>query len=231
MKNRSLIHWLWLGLMIGLLNAAPAHAFYNPQQGRWLNRDPIGERGGFNLNAFVENDSISKIDPLGLADELVEMWPAKHGVQNFIVHKCAIVIVMGHASEEYPHRFFFDKGFEACSGAGVTGCGSITSNVQIPPDAKIPGTPDHKDTVMSSDPEYQKGIDNTRTGAVTKAGEMCKQCCKEVKIYYFDAPKNDKLEDALYQNKKPMIEIYSCVAGKITKTINNHFLEDRAKAK
>jgi hypothetical protein len=33
MKNRNIIHWAWLGLLICLLDAAPAHAFYNPQQG------------------------------------------------------------------------------------------------------------------------------------------------------------------------------------------------------
>jgi hypothetical protein len=33
MKNRTIVCWLWLGLVICLLDAAPAHAFYNPQQG------------------------------------------------------------------------------------------------------------------------------------------------------------------------------------------------------
>jgi len=34
--------------------------------GRWLNRDPIGERGGLNLYAFVGNDGVNLWDLLGL---------------------------------------------------------------------------------------------------------------------------------------------------------------------
>lgn len=34
--------------------------------GSWLSRDPIAERGGINLYAFVRNDSLDRIDKLGL---------------------------------------------------------------------------------------------------------------------------------------------------------------------
>ena len=40
--------------------------YYNPETGRWLNRDPIAEQGGLNVYGFVENDSISNIDLFGL---------------------------------------------------------------------------------------------------------------------------------------------------------------------
>jgi RHS repeat-associated protein len=43
------------------------YRFYDPTTMRWLNRDPIGERGGLNLYGFVGNDPIRKIDPLGLS--------------------------------------------------------------------------------------------------------------------------------------------------------------------
>ena len=42
--------------------------YYNPQTGRWLNRDPIEEEGGSNLYGFVGNDSLNGFDPLGLLD-------------------------------------------------------------------------------------------------------------------------------------------------------------------
>ena len=38
---------------------------YKPETGRWLSRDPIEEYGGVNLYGFVENNPVSKIDPLG----------------------------------------------------------------------------------------------------------------------------------------------------------------------
>ena len=39
--------------------------YYLPEQGRWPSRDPIGEEGGFNLYAFVDNVPIIHIDYLG----------------------------------------------------------------------------------------------------------------------------------------------------------------------
>jgi RHS repeat-associated protein len=39
--------------------------YYSPRLGRWLNRDPIGEEGGINLYGIVQNNAISKYDPLG----------------------------------------------------------------------------------------------------------------------------------------------------------------------
>lgn len=35
--------------------AATASGYYNPGNGRWLSRDPVGEYGGANAYAFVEN--------------------------------------------------------------------------------------------------------------------------------------------------------------------------------
>jgi RHS repeat-associated protein len=41
------------------------YRYYDPVNGRWLGRDPIGERGGDNLYAFCENAAIQSIDILG----------------------------------------------------------------------------------------------------------------------------------------------------------------------
>jgi RHS repeat-associated protein len=48
---------------------------YEPNFQRWLNSDPIGERGGLNLYRFVSNNSANRVDPLGLIDpeELEEL--------------------------------------------------------------------------------------------------------------------------------------------------------------
>jgi RHS repeat-associated protein len=48
------------GLQLALYRA------YDPNLGRWLNRDPIGEQGGINLYSFAYNDPVGLIDPLGL---------------------------------------------------------------------------------------------------------------------------------------------------------------------
>ena len=45
---------------------------YNPALGRWLSRDPIGERGGLNLYGYVFNSPIQLIDRLGL--EVPDDW-------------------------------------------------------------------------------------------------------------------------------------------------------------
>lgn len=41
---------------------------YDPSIGRWLTRDTIGEIGGLNLYAYVNDDPINRRDPLGLGD-------------------------------------------------------------------------------------------------------------------------------------------------------------------
>ncbi len=49
-------------------SAGNASAFYDPGTQRWLNRDPIQERGGINLFGYVGNNSIDNIDSNG------ELW-------------------------------------------------------------------------------------------------------------------------------------------------------------
>jgi RHS repeat-associated protein len=45
-----------------------AYRYYDPMTGRWPSRDPIGERGGMNLYAFVKNMTITYIDVNGLKE-------------------------------------------------------------------------------------------------------------------------------------------------------------------
>jgi RHS repeat-associated protein len=42
------------------------YRYYDPRDGRWPNRDPMGEGGGENLFAFCYNNPVFYIDPLGL---------------------------------------------------------------------------------------------------------------------------------------------------------------------
>jgi RHS repeat-associated protein len=41
------------------------YRYYSPRLGRWINRDPIGEKGGVNLNLFCFNSPIFEFDVAG----------------------------------------------------------------------------------------------------------------------------------------------------------------------
>ena len=43
------------------------YRYYSPALGRWLSRDPIEEKGGLNLYAFVNNDPVNKWDLYGFS--------------------------------------------------------------------------------------------------------------------------------------------------------------------
>lgn len=66
-----------LALLATLTLAAQARAVgywgrdYDPNLQRWIQRDPIGERGGLNLYGFVGNNPLSNVDPLGLNSEII----------------------------------------------------------------------------------------------------------------------------------------------------------------
>lgn len=51
------------------------YRFYSPTLGRWVNRDPLGERGGINLYGFVQKNPINWIDPWGLAPGQPPLYP------------------------------------------------------------------------------------------------------------------------------------------------------------
>ena len=59
------------------LHFAPFRA-YSAEFGRWISRDPIEEEGGINLYAYVSNNPVNLVDPLGLSSH----WGAG-GVADF----------------------------------------------------------------------------------------------------------------------------------------------------
>ena len=57
-------HGQFLDVETGYYNYG--YRYYVPWLGRWPNRDPIGEEGGWNLYGFVENNEIKEVDIFGL---------------------------------------------------------------------------------------------------------------------------------------------------------------------
>ncbi|UDQ98445.1 RHS repeat-associated core domain-containing protein [Lentisphaerota bacterium WC36G] len=62
------------------------YRYYNPENGKWLKRDPIAEQGGLNLYGFVNNDSISNIDLLGLKPPSIKskMWVSMPTMKRYL---------------------------------------------------------------------------------------------------------------------------------------------------
>ena len=52
----------WTGLYL------LGHRYYDAQAGRFVNRDPVGYKGGINLYGFCGNNPVNDQDPLGLWD-------------------------------------------------------------------------------------------------------------------------------------------------------------------
>jgi hypothetical protein len=61
-----------LSLFVCAINT---YAYYQPEKGRWLNRDPIEEQGEVNISGFLRNNSINDVDLLGAVEvkKIVEL--------------------------------------------------------------------------------------------------------------------------------------------------------------
>jgi RHS repeat-associated protein len=74
--------------------------YYEPAFQRWINRDPIGERGGVNLYRSFLNTPVAFIDPLGLMDTSKWDYPceskggqaAKRYTEDELEYACQIAI-------------------------------------------------------------------------------------------------------------------------------------------
>ena len=49
------------------------YRFYDPVNGRWTSRDPIGENGGVNLYGIVGNAILNRVDVLGRAPLQIDL--------------------------------------------------------------------------------------------------------------------------------------------------------------
>ncbi|MDD3546296.1 MAG: RHS repeat-associated core domain-containing protein, partial [Kiritimatiellae bacterium] len=132
--------------------------FYSPELMRWLNRDPIEERGGVPLYCFVNNNPINATDPIGLClvfhhlpgveppGGMPDNWDAATHVQrrNFSVktERCGSHCTTYHASATPKHcviniyyrtfnqkNFFAELEHVACENAYNQALGGFLSSV------------------------------------------------------------------------------------------------------
>jgi RHS repeat-associated protein len=179
------------------------YRYYSASVGRWLSRDPIGERGGLNRYGFVGNDSVDYLDRLGLVlyDE---------STRKILVEKCEIVILFGHGSETNHWNWKVASG---CNAAAAVMCWPDANSQGIPPDKDLnPIKPDPDITIQwgdyseapgdSSKAEYSripladKMFDTVYKNAVQRAQALCKQnCCAAIRVRFIWKPKpaNSKL--------------------------------------
>jgi hypothetical protein len=69
MKNTSITQSLLCAFGLLLLSQQCGQSFYDPGLQRWINRDPIGERGGLTLYRYVYNNPLSWFDRDGLVPD------------------------------------------------------------------------------------------------------------------------------------------------------------------
>ncbi|MBK9128169.1 MAG: RHS repeat-associated core domain-containing protein [Phycisphaerales bacterium] len=60
------------------------YRWYSPKLGRWVSRDPIGEAGGANVNAFVGNAPASGFDAVGRSYLIFPRGDRQRGLSRFL---------------------------------------------------------------------------------------------------------------------------------------------------
>lgn len=136
-----------------------------PTTGRWASRDPIMERGGWNLYGFVGNQTTGKIDRLGLKEA-----DATHKVGH-----CEILLLYGHGGDDWFHEFDFES---KCSRAGYFGCG-IRNTMEEVPEAQQYPTGDGPSGNQKELATWKR-LEAAVKGAKKEAQELCtSECCKD----------------------------------------------------
>jgi len=95
--------------------------FYNPQLGRWISRDPLGELGGRNLFLVVQNNLVNSVDPIGQIEwpDFSELASAFNQMKSAIENagscfKTVMDIYFGMASGKFGSNDKYSHCFASC---------------------------------------------------------------------------------------------------------------------
>lgn len=168
-----------------------SHAFYNPSTGRWLNRDPIGEKGGRNLYRAMANRPVLVVDPTGRevlppttnpGDDLgkIVYWACK--CQDMIFK--AMWGAHKYANETYgePGQMHQNAGSIADMMTHCIGACEVAKGEAACKNAGIDARKYLQDQEPNAgtDPEDKMDLENNKVGfAVADSGKDCKKGCAE----------------------------------------------------
>lgn len=162
-----------------------------PETGRWVSRDPIGERGGLNLYNFVGNDGVSNTDYLGLSDcccngKDFDPWSewCDGGTIKSLKEQGEIRIFVGHSGDRLTviTEAADNSKDLAPDRMACVSCYAVTSNAALPKNKqyendkrhnnKIDPYPEdgHKDYFPSVEDAFEAELDAARA----EAQNLCK---------------------------------------------------------
>ena len=107
----------------------------NPNDGRWISRDPIAEQGGWNLFAFVNNNGIINFDYLGSA-LTKQMFVDCFFVKAFVITKG----FWGYNKEPWNPDVKKKKGKSPIFALSISGYWRIKGETKLPSGEKCPCT-------------------------------------------------------------------------------------------
>jgi hypothetical protein len=172
------------------VTAHDARAFYNPSTGRWLSRDPIGQRAGVNLYGFVENDPLGKCDAHGLAVifTLAEdrQGDAELGEGEWAKTRTAFSPVSLQKSACGRGLFGLGSGVKYALTTPLRADSIIYYRSDIPPDQLLPRTQktvrQHEYEHLNNHRAYAKALD-LAVGSLVNGGCLCPPCGEALEKY------------------------------------------------